>query len=314
MSRDTYSRSMPWLMLVTMLALTPGVLSQVVVYGAGTLLHLAVASIVALLVEVLVATIRNRRPFALVQDWSAVVTAALIAVAVPAGAPWWVSAVATASGLLLAKHLYGGLGQNLFNPAMAGYAVALVSFPEEMTRWYAYPVVSEGFQDWLLGAHAATGATPLDLLQTAIRHPDPGDLFGGATPMGMVLIAAAYTFGGAALIAARVIHWRMPLAFIAGLGGAAALTYVVAGGELATPSFHLLNGAAAVVAFFIVTDPVTAPVSPVAQWCFAGAIGVLVVAIRTWGDYAEGAAFAVLAGNMLTPALDRWLVHRPDSA
>jgi electron transport complex protein RnfD len=304
-------RSVSWRMSATLLALCPGVLAQVLIFGADTLVHLAIAALVATAVEALASVMRGDRAITGLQDGSAAITAVLVAVAIPAGAPWWVTAVATGAGLMLAKHLYGGLGHNLFNPAMAGYAIALVSFPEEMTRWYGYPILGEEVREWLLGAHASTGATPLDHYQAEIRRPaGPDGDFPSAPfgPIGLFLVAGAYALGGVGLVLLRVIHWRMPAAFVAGLGVAAVLSYAISAGVSAGPWFHLLNGATAVVAFFVVTDPVTAPVCPTAQWCFAGIVGVLTVVIRVWGEYAEGAAFAVLAGNMLAPALDRWLV------
>ena len=280
---------------------------QSLVFGVGTLHHLVVAGLVALIIEIMVERVRPGAVLASgARDGSALITVMLIAVSVPSGAAWWVPGFAVSAGLLLAKHAYGGLGYNLFNPAIAGYAIALVSFPEEMTNWYSASLVNPAAQDWLLGPHTVSGATPLDSLRADLHRPEQSLVTLPSLPNGVIMIAFAYVLGGALVLGLRVVHWRLPFAFLLAVGIGALLCSAVSNDIPSSPWFHWVNGATALAAFFILTDPVTAPISAVGQWCFAVIIGLLVVVIRSWGEYADGIAFAVLTGNMLTPMLDRW--------
>ena len=222
------------------------------------------------------------------------VTALLIALAMPPTAPLWVPVVAVAIGVVLAKELYGGLGRNVFNPAMAGYAAVLAAYPQA-----------------LASVDATSGATALDALRfrgaLTIDEVSGGAAFGVVGGAGFEWVNGAALVGGLYLLGCRVVHWRIPTAVLAGVGLPAAVFYD--GGSsasLGSPWFHWFAGATMLAAFFIATDPVTAPRAPSGQWIFGLGVGALVFAIRAFGSHPDGIAFAVLVGNLLTPVLDRW--------
>ena len=262
-------------------------------FGPLVLAHCAVAVLAGAGFEAACLRLRQRpiRPFA---DRSTVVTCLLIAVGIPAAAPLWVAAVAVGIAIVLAKELYGGLGRNVFNPAMAGYAAVLVAYPQAMTSF-----------------DAATGATALDALKfrgaITLEEAALGDAFGVVGGTGVELVNAAALAGGLYLVAVRVVHWRIPTAVLLGLAFPAVVFYDAgSSASLGSPLFHWFAGATMLAAFFIATDPVTAPQRPGHQWLFGLGIGALVFAIRAAGSYPDGVAFAVLLGNLATPVLDRW--------
>jgi electron transport complex protein RnfD len=293
-------------MLQVLAALLPVAAVQVWLYGPGPLRLLAVAAATALASEALALTLRRRPAGPFLRDGSVVVTAVLLALAVPPSLPWWLAAFGTAVAVLLAKHAYGGLGQNPFNPAMVGYAVLLVSFPLEMTRW---PAPGAGWD-------ALTGATALDTLRTGLRESytmseiRAGAAFGaiGATDGEWVNLAALA--GGLYLLARRVVRWQIPIAALAGVALPAAIAHAFDPGAHPGALFHLATGATMMGAFFIATDPVSAATSDRGRLLYGAGVGVLTWLIRTWGGYPDGVAFAVLLMNLAVPLIDRATVPR----
>jgi electron transport complex protein RnfD len=234
------------------------------------------------------------------------VTAALIALSVPPSLPLWQLALGVAVAVLLAKHAYGGLGQNPFNPAMVGYAVLLVSFPLEMTRW---PAPGGGWD-------AMTGATALDALRTGLRQSYTmqeimaGPAFGRVGAGGGEWINLAALAGGLFLLARGVVRWHIPVAVLAGIAVPAMLFHAFDPGAHASASFHLASGATMLGAFFIATDPVSAATSDRGRLFYGAGIGLLTWIIRSWGGYPDGVAFAVLIMNLAVPLIDRCTVPR----
>lgn len=284
--------SSPAIMDRVLVALVPAVGVAAWAFGWLLLVHCVVALVAGAAFEAACQHLRKRpvRPFA---DRSTPVTCLLIAIGIPPSAPLWMPVVAVAVAILLAKELYGGLGRNVFNPAMAGYAAVLVAYPQTMTL-----------------VHATTGATALDALrfrggQTVADIADT-PAFGMLGGAGFEWVNAAALIGGLYLIAVGVVHWRIPAAVLIGI----ALPAVVfhdggSSASLGSPVFHWFAGATMLAAFFIATDPVTAPGNAAHQWLFGLAIGALVFAIRAGGSYPDGVAFAVLIANLATPILDR---------
>jgi len=298
--------TVPRVMLQVLLALVPVAAVQVYLYGSGPLRLLAVACVTAVASEALALRLRRRPTAPFVRDGSVLVTAVLLALAVPPALPWWLMVFGTAVAVLLAKHAYGGLGQNLFNPAMVGYAVLLVSFPLEMTRWPAPGA------EW----DAYTGATALDTLRTGLRESyTMQEIFAGAA-FGRVGAAEGEWFnlaalgGGLYLLVRRIIRWQIPLAMLAGLAVPAALAHALDPGAHVGAAFHLASGATMLGAFFIATDPVTSATSDRGRLVFGAAIGLLTWIIRTWGGFPDGVAFAVLIMNLAVPLIDRYTVPR----
>jgi electron transport complex protein RnfD len=298
--------SVAGVMLQVLLALAPVAVASVVLFGPRTLLQLAAASATALACEAAALRLRARPASAALRDGSVLVTAALLALSVPPTLPWWLTVTGVAVAVLLAKHAFGGLGQNPFNPAMVGYAMLLVSFPVEMTRW---PMAGG---DW----DAVTGATALDALRTGLRQSytmseiTTGPAFGSIGGSGAEWINAAALVGGIFLLLRRVIRWHIPVAFIAGLGLPATIMHALDPGAYAGPLFHLASGAAMLGAFFIATDPVSAATSVRGRLIYGASIGLLTWVIRSWGSYPDGVAFAVLIMNAAAPLLDRHTIPR----
>ena len=298
-----------------LLATLPGVATLCWFYGWGVLINLALAGVCAVLVDAGAQRLRGRR----VNDLSSLVTATLLALALPPYCPWWLCVAAVASGLLLGKHLYGG-NRNPFNPAMVGYALMLIAFPQPMSHWPAAHGLDllAGVQQ-VLGVHGAAPdawaqATALDTLRTNnsltidelfARSP----AFGVWGAKGSEWVGLAYLAGGLLLLQQRVISWHAPVGMLAGLFVSSMLFWNGSGSDSqGSPLFHLLSGATLLGAFFIVTEPVSGPRHPRARLLFGAGVGVLTYLIRTWGGYPDGVAFAVLLMNLAVPALERWVV------
>ena len=302
------------IMLTAALALVPGlVLLALLIDPVGVILNVVTASLVALGTDRL--CLRLRQPVTssnllsaqlTVSDASALVTALILAAALPPGAIGPV-ALATGTALALGKHAYGGLGNNVFNPAMVGYAVVLISLPVSTANW---PVAASVTTDALTGATVLTafkyrGAATVDGIWTEAAG------FGSFAGVGYEWAALAFGLGGAFLIYRRVAAWRPVAGMLTALVLAALAGYDNgSSASLGPPLYHLFAGGALLAAGFVITDPVTHPASHRAQWLFGLTVGFLVYAIRAWGNYPDGIAFAILLANALTPYLDRRLSNQ----
>jgi electron transport complex protein RnfD len=308
--------AIPTVMSQVLLALIPGILVYSYFCGWLIIIQIALASVFALGFEALLLWLRKRplKPF--LSDGSALVTAFLLALALPPLVPWWVTLVAVGFAIVFAKHVYGGLGYNPFNPAMVGFAVALISFPRELTTWPALdnPV---GLWDSLRiifigmpGIDAVSAATPLDSMKTqlsqnlSVAEIRQAPLFGYFGAKGWEFISLAYLLGGLWLVYRKIIGWQIPLGFLGSLFIIATFFSYLNPEHYPSPFFHLFSGAVMLGAFFIATDPVSAATSNQGKLIYAIGIGILVYVIRTWGGYPDGVAFAVLLMNMSVPMLD----------
>ena len=303
------------LMTLVILATLPGLGVLTWLYGIGNLVNLLLASATALLVEALVLKIRQRPLFFFLNDRSALLSAVLLALALPPYAPWWLTVIASASALLLGKHLYGGLGQNPFNPAMLGYVVVLISFPLEMTRWPGIAQVSpgEGLQLIFGLAPLADGwvqATVLDTLKlnhslTLQELYDSHAAFGLLGGAGSEWVNLAFLLGGLFLLYKKVISWHAPLGMLLVLLVMSLLFWNGSGSAShGSPLLHLLSGATMLGAFFIITDPVSGATSPRGRLVFGMGVGIILYVIRAWGGYPDAMAFAVLLMNLAAPTID----------
>jgi len=323
-------------MLQVILALIPGTLAMIWYFGWGVLINMALASLFALASEALVMRLRGRPPLPALGDLSALVTALLFAIAVPPTLPWWLTLLGIAFAIIIVKQLYGGLGYNPFNPAMAGYVFLLISYPLQMTTWLA-PDIPE-----ILSAHhlstlsfadsarliftgalppnltwdAVSAATPLDQMFTQLdqnatipeilANPLWGD-FGGR---GWEWIGNWFLLGGLYLLWRRIITWHIPVAVLAGLLLPAAMLWLLDPQSHPFPAFHLFAGGTILGAFFIATDPVTASTTPRGQLIYGAAIGLIILSIRHWGGYPDAVAFAVLLMNIAAPIIDHYTQPR----
>ena len=302
-------------------AMLPGVAALVWFFGWGVLANLVIATVMAVAAETAMLAARGK-PLALhLGDCSAVVTAWLLAVALPPLAPWWLTAIGVLSAIVVAKHLYGGLGYNPFNPAMIGYVVLLISFPREMSTWLIPHGVGqtqamtlmETLQVIFVGApmvDGLTGATPLDVLRTqmglglSVAEIRNSPVFGLVSGHGWEWAALGFLLGGLWLVYIRAADWRIPVGMLGGLAIISTVFYLINPQQYAPPWFHLWSGAAIFGAFFIATDPVTASATPRGRLIYGAGIGVLVYIIRAFGGYPDGVAFSVLLMNIAAPTID----------
>lgn len=296
-----------------LLALAPGIVVYTGFFGWGLVVQLALATVAALGLEALMLKLRGR-PVALhIGDYSAVVTAWLLAICLPPLLPWWMTLLAVFFAIVIAKHLYGGLGYNPFNPAMVGYAVLLVSFPREMTQWIPLEnYVIPGFGDTLAVIFGGSVVSHLDGLSTAtpldhFKHSSATApaIMGTLAGKGWEWISLCWLAGGLWLAYTRALDWRIPLSLLLTVGlFAMGLALGSDNSAWQNPLFHLLSGGTLFTAFFIATDPVTASTTQVGRWFYAAGIGLLAMVIRVWGGYPDGFAFAVLLMNLSAPMID----------
>jgi electron transport complex protein RnfD len=267
-------------------------------------------------------------------DGSALLTGWLIAMTLPPWAPWWIGAVGSAVAIVVGKQVFGGLGQNIFNPAMLARVTLLVSFPLEMTAWvHPAPILSPSAPGFL-DAFAVTfggaappdgiaGATLIGLVKTEFSQGHSLDSALQSGHYGFLTSFIGWTSGslgetsalllacgGIWLIQQKVITWHIPASMLATVMLLAGLFALIDGDRYPGPLFHLTSGALVLAAFFIATDYVTSPNNPVGQVIYGLGCGLLVFVIRTWGAYPEGAGFAVLLMNAVTPVIDHYVRPR----
>jgi electron transport complex protein RnfD len=314
------------IMLQVLAALIPAAIAHVWFFGPGFIFNLLVAGLFAVAGEAFMMWVRGRPVEVALSDYSALVAAALLAFALPSLTPWWVTATGALFAVIVAKHLYGGLGCNIFNPAMAGYVVILVTFPMYLNLWVAPRMGDIDYQHLTilqtlaftltgnlpetLGFDAVSRATPLDVMKAGLNNmataieiranPIMGD-FGGR---GWEWIGNFLAIGGFWLLIRKIIRWHIPVGVGIGLLGPATIMYLLDPGTNPSPGFHLFAGATILCAFFVATDPVSAATSPRGRVIYGLGIGFLTWCIRRWGSYADGVAFAVLIMNMAVPAID----------
>ena len=312
-------------MKLVLLATLPGALMMFWLYGWGVLINLMLAGIAALSVEAAMLHLRKRPLGASLSDGSALVSATLLALALPPYCPWWLTVSAAAFAMVLGKHLYGGVGSNPFNPAMLGVALVLVTFPQQMTHWpssHGMDLSSALQQVFGFGQapDAWVRATALDSLRinkslTMDELFSANPAFGHFGGRGVEWVNLAFLAGGAFLLQRKVFSWHAPVGMLASLFVISLLCWNGSGSDShGSPLFHLLTGATMLGAFFIVTEPVSGAKSPIARLLFGAGVGLLTYLIRTWGGYPDGVAFAVLLMNLCVPALERFAVARQEQS
>ena len=307
-------------MLQVVAALVPGIAAYVWIFGPVILVQLALSTATALAAEAAMLKLRNKPLSLFLSDGSAIVTAWLIALTFPPLSPWWLIITGTLFAIVVAKHLYGGLGQNPFNPAMVAFAVCIVSFPALMSQWPAVGMqVSLADQIAVVFGQmprldAISGATPLDTLKTALKL-DEGTVsvaalladqtvYGFFAGRGWEWVTGGYLLGGLFLWWRGIVSWHAPLSFVAGLSLLATGLWLYNPAQFANPLFHLFSGGAMLGAWFIVTDPVSGCTTPKGKLIFGFSAGVLAYLIRVFGGYPDGVAFAVLLMNLCVPLID----------
>lgn len=321
---------MPWIrtsltsqtiMLWVIIALLPGIALQSYFFGVGVIIQIVLASIAALLFEGIFLRLRQR-PLTPLSDYSALLTAILLAISIPSYAPWWMVVIGIGFAIIIAKQVYGGLGHNIFNPAMTGYVVLLIAFPINMTDWpaiYPHPSWQQSIAIILAGAphqviDAVSQATPLDSFRTHLHMgwsvKDNLAALNSQMASAWQWINMGYLLGGLLLLYKRIISWHIPVSLLFCLLIISAVHNRLFADAALPLSLVLGSGATLLGAFFIATDPVTAATTRKGKLIFGAIIGLLVYLIRNWGGYPEGMAFAVLLANLLVPLIDYYTQPR----
>lgn len=315
-------------MLQVLIALIPGTLILMYFFGVGIFLNVIISIVFAISLEITALIVRKRPLLPFLSDLSAIVTAWLFALTLPPLVPWWIIFVGIFFAIIIAKHLYGGLGYNPFNPAMVGFAVLIVSFPFEMSQWihprtlgaYDFGFIEQLkfiFGDQKPNWDAVTMATPLDEVKTGLRA---GIEYSEVIKESSYLQAIsqntwfwsslAFAIGGIWLLYKKVIQWQIPAALLGTLGLISGIFYFFSPDSFASPLFHITSGATILGAFFIATDPVSASTTPVGKLIYGASIGFFIYIIRVWGNYPDAIAFAVLIMNMAVPMIDYYTQPR----
>ena len=311
-------------------ALIPAVIAHAWFFGWGIFFQIGLAVLFALSLEAMMLRLRCQplKPF--INDYSAVVTAVLFALCMPPLAPWWIILTGMLFAIVIAKHLYGGLGFNLFNPAMVGFAAVIIAFPIDLSQWLAPRSLSPGLPGFLQTAQAIfTGslpvalswdvisqATPLDALRTGVAENRmvaeirAGEIFGDFGGRGWEWIANFYLLGGLWLIWRRIISWHVPVAVLATTLLISTPMWLLGPDINPSPLQHIFSGALVIAAFFIATDPVSGCATLRGKLIFGAGVAILTLAIRRFGGYPDGVAFAVLLMNMVAPLIDRLTTPR----
>jgi len=297
------------IMYLVVLALSPAALYGVWLFGVPALTVLISCCLSALVTELVCLQLQQKN-WRQAVDGSALLTALLLAMSLPASTPWWVAAFGCSFAISLGKHVYGGLGHNPFNPAMLGRVMLLICFPVELTNWQAIslPELSASglvFSQAWMGIDGVSAATPLADLQQIDQWKELllGQHAGSMGETSALLIA----LGGLFMIWRGIIRPHIPLALLMGLLVPASIAHMINPEVYASGLAHILSGGAMLGAFFIATDMVTSPTSPRGQILFGAGCGLLIWLIRSFGSYPEGVAFAVLIMNASTPVIDHYL-------
>ncbi len=323
---NSVTQTMFWVILT----LIPGAIAMTWYFGWGIPIHMLLASAAAVLAEALVLRLRGRPVLPALKDLSAVVTGLLMALAVPPLLPWWITVIGVLFAIIVVKQLYGGIGYNPFNPAMAGYVLLLISYPVDMTSWVPPAMLNPHSLDFLqalnliftgllpvdLDWDAVTAATPLDVMRTQLDQNQmiseirQSPLWGSFGGKGWEWAGNWFLLGGLVLLYKRIITWHIPVSMLAGLLVMAMLFHFLDQDTYPFGLFHIFSGGTILGAFFIATDPVTASTTRKGQLIYGASIGVLIYIIRTWGGYPDAVAFAVLLLNLAAPTIDYYTQPR----
>ncbi len=303
------------LMYDVVIALIPAFLVSIYVFGIGALIVTSVAVISCLLFEYVIQKYLLKTEVT-IADGSALITGLLLAFNLPSNLPIWMIISGSLVAIGIAKLSFGGLGFNIFNPALVGRVFLLVAFPVQMTSWPSAVVNNTTLVD------AVTGATSLGMIkeglmfgetmtQISSKIPSTMDMLFGFTGGSIGEISAlALLLGGLFLIFRKVISWHIPITVLATMAAMTGIFWLINPEHYANPLIHILSGGALIGAFFMATDLVTSPMTKKGMVVFAIGIGIITVVIRLWGAYPEGISFAILIMNAFVPLINKYFKPR----
>lgn len=326
-SRFNVSRTM----LAVMVCLSPATAFGLFHFGWPAIFLFLVTIAAALVFEILCLMIAGRPVMRFATDGSAILTGWIVALTLPPWAPWWVGVIGAGIAIVIGKQVFGGLGQNLFNPAMVARAMLLVALPVQMTTWVdpVRDLSGPGFAQALgitfgggVEFDAVSSASVLSQVKSQLDAGLPmdsilagmgslQDQFYGFVPGSLGETSAALLLaGGLCLILLRIITVVIPLSVLGSLFVLSAAAWLIAPDQFPPPQVHLVSGSVMFCAFFIATDYVTSPVTGTGKMIYGIGIGTLIFVIRSWGAFPEGVAFAVLLMNACTPLIDEYVRPR----
>jgi electron transport complex protein RnfD len=299
-------------MRIVTIALLPALIFATYLFGLRVLLITLISILSAVGCEALMQRMLGKK--ITITDGSAILTGLLLAFNLPPGVPWWLPAVGSAFAIIFAKQLFGGLGYNFINPALAGRAFLMASWPSFMTKEWLAPVGGT-----LSGIDGITTATPLSLLKNPANYGNPEiiirqlndfdtlrDIFFGRIGGCIGETSALFLLiGGLFLISLKIVDYRIVVGY---LGSFVLLVWLLP--TQGSVLFHLFAGGLFLGAFFMATDWVTSPVTKKGRWIFGIGCGVITVIIRIWGGYPEGVSYSILLMNVFTPLIDRLTKER----
>ena len=290
------------------IALVPALLCSFYFFGLGAIAVTAVSVASCVFFEWAINKYMLKNPRPTVTDGSAILTGILLAFNLPSNIPLWIVVIGALFAIGVVKMTFGGLGCNLFNPALAGRAFLLISFPVHMTTW---PLPGQGF----MNLDATTGATPLATMKLIAKgEASVSDLGNSLTDMligntgGCLgeVCAIAILIGLVYMLVKRIITWHIPVSILVTVAIFSGLLYLANPTTYVAPQYELLSGGLLLGAVFMATDYVTSPMTPKGQLIYGVAIGFLTMVIRTWGAYPEGMSFAILIMNAFTPLINNY--------
>ncbi len=309
------SRTSKKLMYDVVIALIPAFLVSLYVFGISALIVTSIAVISCLVFEFLIQKYLLKTEIT-ISDGSALITGILLAFNLPSNLPIWMIIVGSLVAIAVAKSSFGGLGFNIFNPALVGRVFLLISFPVQMTMWPTAVENNTAIAD------AVTGATPLEIIKEGLMYgetmteltskiPSNIDLFLGITGGSLgEMSAIALILGGLFLIIRKVITWHIPTIMLITIAIITGIFWLVNPEKNANPLIHILSGGVLLGAFFMATDLVTSPMTKKGMVIFAIGIGVITVVIRKFGAYPEGVSFAILIMNAFVPLINTYFKPR----
>lgn len=334
-----FYRSTNKIMWLVFFAIIPGICTEFYYFGFGVLFQILISVFFSAVFEFLIMRLRGKKIKDFLSDNSAALTGVLIGISLPSLSPWWLSALGAFFAIVIAKQIYGGLGNNIFNPAMTAYSVLLISFPILMTNW-SFQNSSYfnlfNFHDTLstifctniekyyfiidkiqISHEFCTQATPLEQIKTYFLHfNNPNNISSffnlnyDFQSWKWISINFSFLLGGIFLFFLNVICWRIPISILCTLYIFSVLDYYFLKNHMYFPILQLFLGNTMFFTFFIATDPVTTSVTKIGRIIFGSIIGFLVWLIRSFGNYPDAIAFSVLLSNSIVPLIDYYTQPR----
>lgn len=320
-------KSINKIMFLVIIALLPGICVQFYYFGYGNSIQIILSIISALITEIIFLKVRNLPIIKSIKDNSAVLTAILIGISLPPLSPWWMIVLGNIFAIFIGKHLYGGLGQNIFNPAMVGYIMLFISFPTQINNWFINSYIYDNqlnmkksfniifnkeknnLKELNKNFDSISQATPLSLIKNKLQF---SSFFNDnkISKYFWININISFILGGIFLIFINIIKWHMPFFFILSIIICSIIEFLIYKHNNLIFYFqkNLFFGSTMLGAFFIITDPVTSAVNTKGRIILSIFNGLLLWIIRTFSNYSDGVGFAILIGNSISPLIDYFTI------